>query len=145
MFTPEQYRAKAAQYAELARDGNTTNEVREFQTRERSLIMLADNKQWLADNGDKLVDGPDEMAPVTEPSATTEATMARERGLILQCLGAALIMEWNTLPPGLQRDLINDACSKGKLLDTTTLSGQIARFLRKHTNGGEKIERPSVQ
>jgi hypothetical protein len=66
MFTPEQYREKAAQYAELARDGNTINEVREFQTRERSLIMLADNKQWLADNGDKLVDRLYEMAPVTE-------------------------------------------------------------------------------
>jgi hypothetical protein len=54
-------------------------------------------------------------------------------------------MEWNTLPPGLQRDLINDACSKGKLLDTTTLSGQIARFLRKHTNGHDEMGSSSVQ
>jgi hypothetical protein len=44
MFTPEQYREKAAQYTELARHGNTPNEVREFQTHERSLTMLADNK-----------------------------------------------------------------------------------------------------
>jgi hypothetical protein len=88
MFTPKQYREKAARYTELARHGNTPDEVREFQTRERSLIMLADNKQWLIDNNDKLANNLDEMAPVLSLSETSKATLAAEEGRILQCLGA---------------------------------------------------------
>jgi hypothetical protein len=144
MFTPKQYREKAARYTELARHGNTSDEVREFQTRERSLIMLADNKQWLIDNNDKLANNLDEMAPVLSLSETSKATLAAEEGRILQCLGAALIMEWNTLPTGLQRDLFDDAGSKGELLDTATPRGQIARFLRKHTAGHDEMPRSSV-
>ncbi len=34
MFTPEQYREKAAEYSELAKQANAPNEVREFQKRE---------------------------------------------------------------------------------------------------------------
>jgi hypothetical protein len=135
MFTPNQYREKAAEYTELARHGNTPNEVREFQTRERSLIMLADNKQWLTDNHDKLANNLDEMAPVLNHSEASTATLTAEEGRILQCLGAALIVNWNTLPTGLQRDLFDDAGSKGELFDAATLRGQIARFLRKHTDG----------
>jgi hypothetical protein len=144
MFTPKQYREKAARYTELARHGNTPDEVREFQTRERSLIMLADNKQWLIDNNDKLANNLDEMAPVLCLSETSKATLAAEEGRILQCLGAALIMEWNTLPTGLQRDLFDDAGSKGELLDTATPRGQIARFLRKRTAGHDEMPRSSV-
>ena len=145
MFTPEQYREKAAQYTEFSRHGNTPDEVREFQTHERSLTMLADNKQWLTDNDNKLADNLDEMVSVLRPSGASEATLAEEEGRILKCLGAALIMEWNTLPTGLQRDLFNDAGSKGELLDSATLRGQIARFLRKHTEGEDGIGRLSVQ
>jgi hypothetical protein len=65
--------------------------------------MLADNKQWLVDNDDKLADDLDEMAPVLKHSGASKATLEAEEGHILQCLGAALIMEWNTLPTGLQR------------------------------------------
>jgi hypothetical protein len=43
------------------------------------------------------------------------------------------------LPTGLQRDLFDDAGSKGELLDTATLRGQIARFLRKHTDGHDEM------
>ena len=139
MFTPEQYREKAAQYSELARTGNTPNEVRELQRHERSLTMLAENKQWLANNDDKLADNLDEMPPVLKPSGDGKATLAAEEEHILRCLGAALIMEWNTLPTGLQRDLFDDAGSKGELLDTATLRGQIARFLRKHTDGHDEM------
>ena len=145
MFTPEQYREKAAQYSELARTGNTPNEVREFKTHEQSLTMLAENKQWLADNDDKLADNLDEMPPVLKPSGDGKATLAAEEEHILRCLGAALIMEWNTLPTGLQRDLFDHAGSMGELLDTATLRGQIARFLRKRTDGEDEIGRSLVQ
>ena len=133
MFTPEQYRAKAAEYAELARQANTSDAVREFQTHERSLTMLADNKQWLADNDDKLADNSDEIVDVPEPSDMSEATLVAEEDHILRCLGAALIMQWNTLPTELQRELFDNAGSMGELLDTAALRGQIARFLRKRT------------
>jgi hypothetical protein len=145
MCTPEQYRKKAAQYTELARHANTPNEVREFQTHERSLMMLADNKQWLTDNDDKLADNLDDTALVLKPGAASEGTLAAEEGHILQCLGAALITEWNTLPTGLQRDLFDDAGSRGELLDSATLRGQIARFLRKHTEGEDEMGRSSFQ
>jgi hypothetical protein len=144
MFTPKQYREKAARYTELARHGNTSDEVREFQTHERSLTMLADNKQWLTDNDEKLANNLDEMAPVLIHRGASKATLAAEEGRILQCLGAALIMEWNTLPTGLQRDLFDEAGSKGELLDTATPRGQIARFLRTHTDGHDKTGRLSV-
>jgi len=67
--------------------------------------------------------------PFPEPS---EATLAEEEH-ILRCLGAALIMQWNTLPTKLQRDLFDNAGSMGGLLDSNTLRGQIVRFLRKRT------------
>jgi hypothetical protein len=129
MFTPEQYREKAAEYSELAKQANAPNEVREFQKREQSLTMLADNEQWLADNHDNLAINLDELVPFPEPS---EATLAEEEH-ILRCLGTALIMQWHTLPTELQRELFDTAGSMGELSDSDTLRGQIARFLRKRT------------
>ena len=55
MFAPELYRAKAAGYAELAKTANEPDDAREFQRRERSFTMLADNEQWLADHHDQTV------------------------------------------------------------------------------------------
>jgi hypothetical protein len=137
MFTPEQYREKAAEYSELAKQANAPNEAREFQKREQSLTMLADNEQWLADNHDNLAINLDELVPIPEPS---EATLAEEEH-ILRCLGAALIMQWHTLPTELQRVLVDNAGSMGELSDSDTLRGQIARFLRKRTGD---IARSSV-
>jgi hypothetical protein len=61
---------------------------------------------------------------------------------ILRCLGAALIMQWNTLPAKLQKELFDNAGDMGELLDTSALRGQIARFLHTHkndeSNGGDK-------
>ena len=53
--------------------------------------------------------------------------------------GAALIMQWNTLPQKLQRELFDNASSMGELLDTVSLRGQIARFLHSHKNNLDKI------
>ena len=138
MFTPEQYREKAAAYSELAKQANAPNEVREFQKHEQSFTMLADNEQWLADNHDNLAINLDKLVPCPEPS---EATLAEEQH-ILRCLGAALTMQWNTLPTELQRVLVDNAGSVGELSDSDTLRGQIARFLRKRTG---EIARSSVK
>jgi hypothetical protein len=133
MPTPEQYREKAAECNELAKRANAPNEVREFQEHEQSFTRLADNEQWLADNHDKLANNLDKPVPLPEPSRTGEATLAAEEEHILRCLGAALIMQWNTLPTQLQKTLFDNAGSMGDLLEDDTLRGQIARFLRKQT------------
>jgi hypothetical protein len=55
MFTPEQFRAKAAEYVELGKTANSPHEMREFQKLERSFTTLADNEQWLTDNHHRTV------------------------------------------------------------------------------------------
>ncbi len=53
MFTPDYYRAKAAEYGELAKITNDADKAREFQRRERSFADLADNEQWLVDHDEQ--------------------------------------------------------------------------------------------
>jgi hypothetical protein len=145
VFTPEQFRAKAAEFAELAKQEITPEEELEFQNRKRSFAMLADNEQWLTDNQDKLAENLDEIVALPQQKGASEATLAAEEEHILRSLGAALIMQWNTLPTGLQRELFDIAGSTGALSDTTVLRGQIARFLRKRKEGEDEIGRSSVQ
>jgi hypothetical protein len=131
MFASEKFRARAAEYSELAKTTNLPNEMLEFQKLKRSFTMLADNEQWLADNHEKTVQS-------SERRKIDEATLAGEEEYILRCLGAALIMQWNTLPKKLRRELFDNAGSMGELLDTANLRGQIARFLHKHKDGRDE-------
>jgi hypothetical protein len=50
---------------------------------------------------------------------------------VLECLGAALVSEWNDLPTDLQRRLFEYATT-GKSHDPTVLKERIARFLHDH-------------
>ena len=125
MFTPKQYRAKAAEYGELIKTTTIPDKAREFRKLEQSFTSLADNEEWLAGNFQHIVHAPDE-------DREGGATLAEEEVHILRCLGAAVIMHWNTLPRKLQRELFDHASSVGDLLRTTALRGQIARFLHKH-------------
>lgn len=129
MFTPQQYRAKASEYTDLVKTANNPAEVLEFQTLEQSFTVLADNEQWLADNHGKIVNASPDI------DFTGDGILAAEEERVLRCLGAALIMQWNTLPRKLQRELFDTASSMGELLDTATLRGQVARFLHKHKQG----------
>ena len=56
MFTPDQYRAKAAEYAGLAITADSADALREFQMLERSFTVLADNAQWVSDHREQTVD-----------------------------------------------------------------------------------------
>ena len=96
MFTPEQHRAEPADYTELAKQGNAPTEARKFLRHEQSLTTLADNEQWLVDNHDNLANNLDKLLPMPERRAASEATLAADEEHILRCLGAALIMRWNT-------------------------------------------------
>jgi hypothetical protein len=50
---------------------------------------------------------------------------------VLECLGAALVSEWNGLPTDVQRRLFEHAAS-GKSYDAAQLKARIARFLHDH-------------
>jgi hypothetical protein len=122
MYNPKQYRDKAADYAERAKTAAGSNEAHALGEREKSFTSLADNEQWLSDNHQKTIQAPGANA----------GALAEEEDRVLRCLGAALIMQWNTLPPKLQRELFDNAGAMGELVDTAALRGQIARFLHKH-------------
>lgn len=67
MFTPGRYRAKAAEYGELAKTATSPDDAREFQRRERSFVVLADNEQWLADHQNQTVHATDASAANEPP------------------------------------------------------------------------------
>jgi hypothetical protein len=125
MFSSKQYRTKAAEYVDLGSRAETPEEIREFKTLEQRFTVLADNEEWLARNYTKLVH------PAQQPGKGEDA-LALEEEYVLRCLGAAVIMQWNTIPKQLQRELFDNAGSMGDLLETKTLRGNIARFLHKH-------------
>jgi hypothetical protein len=127
MFTSKQYRAKATEYGQLVETTNNPEEAREFRKQEQSYTSLASNEEWLANNFEKTLHAPDQDREEGDALAETEEQ-------ILRCLGAAVIMQWNTIPQKLQRELFDNAGSMGQLLQTSTLRGQIARFLHKHKN-----------
>jgi hypothetical protein len=139
MFTPEQYRAKAKEYAEWAKATISPKEAHEFRMLEQTFTTLADNEQWLADNHDKTVHAD------TGELAACALDLAAQEEHVLRCLGAALIMQWNTLPQKLRRELFDNASSMGELLDTVSLRGQIARFLHSHKDSQDRITAPSAQ
>jgi hypothetical protein len=60
---------------------------------------------------------------------------------ILECLGAAVIMRWGTLPTKIQRELFEHATSLADLAQTAPPKGQIARFLHNHKNDGARTTR----
>jgi hypothetical protein len=160
MATPLQYRAKASAYGELVETSTGSAEKHEFQQLQQSFTALADNAQWLADHDQNTVHASDEdrskhvvVAAIADKAAglaprqdrTDDVPAADDEELVLRCLGAALIMQWNTLPTKLQKELFDKAGAMkagvmktgamGPLSETAALRGQIARFLHSHKNG----------
>lgn len=56
---------------------------------------------------------------------------------ILRCLGAAVILQWNDLPTGIQRILFEDAASMSDPERRWRLKVQMARFLHTHKDDAE--------
>jgi hypothetical protein len=132
MFTPRQYRAKADEYTELAKTAETPEAAQEFTELKQSFATLADNEQWLSDNYQQTIHAKADERPNEAAANLNKLSLAVEEDKILRYLGAALIMQWNTLPRKLQRELFDLAGSMGELLNTAELRGQIARFLHRH-------------
>jgi hypothetical protein len=135
MFTAEQFRAKAAESAESLKNTDVPSEIRELQRSMHSLNSLAQNEDWLQNNFDKMIRSHD-ILPQEEVigNRLDRKAVAEVEEHILRCLGAAVIMQWNTIPTKLQRELFDTAGSLGDVLQTATLRGQIARFLHDHKN-----------
>jgi hypothetical protein len=125
MFNMKQYRAKSAEFGVLSKGSTDPSQIHKYQDSSDSFGSLAENEEWLADNFDKTLQPSDEKQSV-------HATLAAEEEHVLRCLGASVIMQWNTIPAKLQRELFDTAGSMGELLTTAELRGQIARFLHKH-------------
>jgi hypothetical protein len=124
MFTAEQYRAKAAEFRTLLNDTpRSLNEATEFRDLEQTYTTLAENEEWMAVNVDRTIR--------RRKYRDNRTALAEEEEQILRCLGAAVIMRWNTIPTKLQRELF-DCASNGDLQQAMPLKGQIARFLHDH-------------
>ena len=138
MFTAEQYRAKAAEFRALLTDTpRSPNETSEFRDLEQTYTTLAENEEWMAVNIDRTIQ--------RRKNRDNSAALAEEEEQILKCLGAAVLMRWNTVPTKLQRELFDCASTIGDLQQTTPLKGQIARFLHNHKDGQQKRSPSSVQ
>lgn len=133
MFTADQFRTKAAEWAELTKTTDVPSEIRKFQRLKQSFSDLAQNEDWLAGNFDKMIRSRDIYVKdeVVRKHLDSNAVAEIEEH-ILRCLGAAVIMQWNTIPTKLQRELFDTAGSLGDVLQTVALRGQIARFLHDH-------------
>jgi hypothetical protein len=140
MFKAKQFRAKARESAESLKHTDDAGEIRELQRSKASFTALAENEDWLANNFDKIIRSQDIHAP--------EGSVAKTEEHILRCLGAAVIMQWNTIPTKLQRELFDTAGSMGDVLKSTALRAQIARFLHSHKDDEEssadRASNPSV-
>jgi hypothetical protein len=130
MFTAKQYRAKAAEYTELLKAASLPAETRELRTLERSFLMLAENEQWMADNREKI------YRPDVEENRYGEAILAQQGKHMPGCHGPDVAAQSTAIPTKIQQ-LVDDAGSKGGMLQTATLRGQIARFLQKHKDKDE--------
>jgi hypothetical protein len=133
MFTAKQFRTKVAESTESAKNTDVPSEIQRFKQSMKSFAQLAQNEDWLADNFDKMIRSQDvrsEGESTGKPLGSNAVAEIEER--ILRCLGAAVIMQWSTIPTKLQRELFDTAGSLGDVLQTVTLRGQIARFLHSH-------------
>jgi hypothetical protein len=143
MPTAKQFRAKAAEYRQQIGQATDLTAIREFEELERTFTELANNATWLADNSDKTLHaGENDVGDYAGLAPLRHASLAEERDTdladqdkhILRRLGAAIIMQWNTLPQKLRKDLFNNASSVKDPPQTSVLRGKIARFLHKHKN-----------
>jgi hypothetical protein len=133
MVTADQYRAKAAELrALLTNTSRSPNETSEFRDLERTYTTLAENEEWMAVHLDKTIQ--------RRKNNDNRTSLAEEEDQILKCLGAAVLMRWNTVPTKLQRELFDCASTVGDLQQTTPLKGQIARFLHNHKGDRQKSD-----
>jgi hypothetical protein len=82
--------------------------------------------------------------PADSPADLKVDQASGEDKKILECLGAAVIMRWGTLPTKIQRELFEHATFPADLAQTAPPKGQIARFLHNHKDDGHQMPRQLV-
>ena len=135
MFTADQYRARAAKSQQFLNPPRSPKEIQEFRRLQRTDAPLAEKEDLGA--------GSTEATPWGRRKNRENPTgLAEQEEKILKCLGAALIMRWNTLPTKLQRELFDHAGAIGDLYQTASLREPIARFLHDHKDDKQKTRYP---
>ena len=125
MFTADRFRAKAAEFRTLLTEtACSPNETKEFSDLEQTYTVLAENEEWMAVHIDQTIQ--------RIKNSDNRMALAEEDEQILKCLGAAVIMRWNTVPTKLQRELFDCASTMGDPQQATPLKRAIARFLHNH-------------
>jgi hypothetical protein len=131
MFSATQFRAKAAEFRTLLTEtACSPNETKEFSDLEQTYTVLAENEEWMAVHIDQTVQ--------RIKDSENRTALAEEEEQILKCLGAALIMRWNTVPTKLQRELFDCASTIGDLRKAMPLKRAIALFLHNHKYDEQK-------
>ena len=136
MFTADQYRAKAAQYDGLLVTAQSPAEVAEYRDLKHSYASHADNLDWLAANAGKTMSTGVREAPHRR-RPNPDATSAEQEN-ILRCLGAAVMLNWNTIPTKLQRALFDAASTIQDSERTVPLKNALAQFLHDHKDDAQK-------
>jgi hypothetical protein len=78
----------------------------------------------------------DNEGGAVHPEAAGQAALGAVEKQILQCLGAAVIAQWNDLPTAIQRQLFRRAVSMDQPRNAGRLKQEIARFLHNHKDDG---------
>jgi hypothetical protein len=137
MFTAASFRSNAAESVESSNNTDIPSEIAKVEEAAKRFSQLAQNEEWLARNFDKIIQSHELNSDDQTPGETfDDSAIAKIEEHILRCLGAAVIMQWNTIPTKLQRELFDTAGSLGDVLQATALRGQIARFLHHHKDEG---------
>ena len=136
MFKAEEFRVKAAEYAESLKHADNPKEASDLNRLRESFTRLAENEDWLALNFDKIIHSQD-IVPQhdADEKPVDRRTTAEIEEHVLRCLGAAVVVQWNAIPTKLQRELFDTAGSLGDVLKTAALRGHIARFLHRQNDG----------
>src|SRR5215211_3348990 len=71
--------------------------VRRTKRGKQTYTTLAENEEWMAVHIDRTIQ--------RRKNYDNHAALAEEEEQILKCLGAAVLMRWNTVPTKLQREL----------------------------------------
>jgi hypothetical protein len=136
MFTAQQYRAKAAKYDGLLAAAQSPAEAAEYRDLKHSHTSHADNLEWLTANAGKTMSTGVHEPPRRGRRDPDSAYAEQEN--ILRCLGAAVILNWNTIPAKLQRALFEAASSIQDSGHTAPLKEVLARFLHDHKDDAQQ-------
>ena len=137
MFTAQQYRAEAARYDGFLAAAQSPAEAAEYRGLKQSYALHADNLDWVAANAGKTVIS-DPHDPPFRRRRDPDAVHAEEENNILRCLGAAVMLNWNTIPTKLQRALFEAASSIQDNEQAAPLREALAQFLHDHKDDAPK-------